>query len=80
MNVMTAIETLTRIEFGLKMLAVIEEHKGKEVMEQDAYEYLGCEFTREEVKYLVELKGVRNGVRDEELEKKILPEFLKDEE
>lgn len=65
-----------RIEFGLKILAVVQEYKGKIELETEAENFLGGEFTREEVDYMLTLMGIR----DRSLERRILPEEYKIEE
>lgn len=62
-----------RIEFGLKVLAVVQEYKGKLDLEAEAENYLGGEFTREEVDYMLTLMGIRN----RSLERRILPDEYK---
>lgn len=66
-----------RIEFGLKILAVVQEYKGKIELETEAENFLGNgEFTREEVDYMLTLMGIRN----RSLERRILPEEYRIEE
>lgn len=62
-----------RIEFGLKLLAVVQEYKGKLELRNDAKDFLGVEFNDEELKYMLTLMGYR----DEQREDEILPESLK---
>lgn len=64
-----------RIEFGLKVLAVVQEYKGKIELETEAENFLGGEFTKDEVKYMLTLMGIRN----RSLERAILPEVYKTE-
>lgn len=65
-----------RIEFGLKVLAVVQEYKGKIELETEAENYLGGEFTKDEVKYMLTLMGIRN----RSLERSILPDEYRIEE
>lgn len=62
-----------RIEFGLKILAVVQEYKGKLKLQADAAEFLGGEFTTEEVDYMLTLMGIRDCSK----EAQIVPEVYR---
>lgn len=56
-----------RIEFGLKILAVVQEYKGKLELQTEASNFLGGEFSHDEVEYMLALMGIRDKAREREI-------------